>query len=171
MSAGKIFLVLNHYCAIMTTMVYQKEINVSTKGFCDVIDITTFVSDIVSDSKAQEGIVVVFTISSTSAITTIEHEPNLLKDFEELMERLAPQDKKYHHGATWGDPPARDLSAAIGGHGDNGFSHLRASLIGPSVAVPISKGKMTLGTWEQVVFCDFDNRSRERKIIVKIVGE
>ncbi|MDA2935940.1 secondary thiamine-phosphate synthase enzyme YjbQ [Patescibacteria group bacterium AH-259-L05] len=138
-------------------MTYQEEISVSTKGFCDVVDITDRVSDIVSDSKIKEGIVVVFSTSSTSAITTIEHEPNLVKDFEELLEKIIPKNKQYHHGATWGD--------------DNGFSHLRASLIGPSLAVPISKGKMTLGTWENVVLCDFDNRSRERTLIVKVVGE
>lgn len=138
-------------------MTYQKQINISTKGFCDIVNITDQITDIISDSKIDEGIAVVFTTSSTSAITTIEYEPNLIKDFEELMEKLAPKDKKYHHGSTWGD--------------DNGFSHLRASLIGPSVTVPISKGKMTLGTWEKVVLCDFDNRSRDRTLIVKIIGD
>lgn len=138
-------------------MVYQKEFNVSTKGFCDIIDITSQISDILIESKINQGVAVVFVTSSTAAITAIEYEPNLVKDFQEFMEKLIPSNKKYHHGATWGD--------------DNGFSHLRASLIGPSMAVPVSKGKMTLGTWEQIVLCDFDSKNREREIAVKIVGE
>lgn len=138
-------------------MVYTDKIILSTKGFCDIIDITEEVEKILDKSGIKEGIATVFVVGSTAGITTIEAEPNLIKDFQELLEKLAPQDKKYHHGDTWGD--------------DNGFSHLRASLIGPSISVPISNGKMTLGTWQQVVLCDFDNRPREREIIVKIIGE
>lgn len=138
-------------------MVYQKEFKVSTKGFCDIIDITPQVSEILNKSKVEKGIAVVFVTGSTAGITTIEYEPNLIKDFQEFIEKLIPKDKKCHHGAAWGD--------------DNGFSHLRASLIGPSLAIPVDKGQMTLGTWQQIALCDFDNRSRERKIIVKILGE
>ena len=138
-------------------MVYQEEFNLSTKGLADIIDITGRVREILDKSKIKEGVVVVFCKGSTAALTTIEYEPNLVKDFQEFLEKIIPQGKGYHHGATWGD--------------DNGFSHLRASLIGPSLSLPVEKGKMILGTWQQIVFCDFDNRPREREVIVKILGE
>ena len=138
-------------------MVYQEEFNLSTKGLADIIDITGRVREILDKSKIKEGVVVVFCKGSTAALTTIEYEPNLVKDFQEFLEKIIPRAKRYHHGATWGD--------------DNGFSHLRASLIGPSLCVPVEKGKMILGTWQQIVFCDFDNRPREREVIVKIIGE
>jgi len=138
-------------------MVYQKEFNLSTKGFCDIIDITSQVNDILLESKVEQGIIVVFVTGSTAGITTIEYEPNLIKDFQEFIEKLIPRDKKYHHDNTLGD--------------DNGFSHLRASLLGPCLSVPINNGKVVLGTWQQIALCDFDNRQRERKIIVKIIGE
>lgn len=138
-------------------MIYRAEFNLRTKGFADIIDITGQVSDILTESKIKEGIAVIFVQGSTAGITAIEYEPNLIKDFQEFLEKVIPRDKNYHHGATWGD--------------DNGFSHLRASLIGPSLAVPLENGKMILGAWQQIVLCDFDNRSRQRRIIVKIIGE
>ncbi len=137
-------------------MVHQDEFNLSTKGFSDIIDITSQAEEVLNESKIKQGIVLVFVQGSTAGITTIEYEPNLVKDFQEFIEKLIPQNKKYHHDATWGD--------------DNGFSHLRASLIGPSIALSVENGKLVLGTWQQIVLCDFDNRPRQRKIIVKIIG-
>ena len=138
-------------------MTYQKKINLSTKGLTDIIDLTSRVADILTESKIQNGVVIIFITGSTASITTLEYEPNLVKDCQEFIERLIPRDKKYHHDATWGD--------------DNGFSHLRASFLGPCLSIPISKGKMSLGTWQQIILCDFDNHSRKRQVIVKIIGE
>ncbi len=138
-------------------MVEDKEISIKTKGFCDIIDVTREVSDIVSKSKIENGIATIFCPHSTAGITTIEYEKGVLTDFKELIEKVIPQNKTYHHDKTWGD--------------GNGFSHLRASLLGPSLSVPISDKKLILGTWQQIVFCDFDNRPRERKIQIKIVGD
>jgi secondary thiamine-phosphate synthase enzyme len=138
-------------------MIKNREITLSTKGFCDIINITEKVSDFVSKSKIKDGIVVVFCAHSTAGLTTIEYEEGILTDLKELIEKLVPQDKSYHHDKTWGD--------------GNGFSHLRACLINPSLVVPILDGKLVLGTWQQIVFCDFDNRPRERKVIIQIIGE
>ena len=138
-------------------MVFQDEIKLSTEGFCDVKDITSEVNEIIVKSKIKEGIMVISVIGSTAGLTTIEAEPNLIEDFKEFWEKLIPRDKNYRHNQTWGD--------------DNGFSHLRSSLLGTSVCFPVSEGKMLLGTWQQVVFVDFDNRPRQRKMVVKIVGE
>jgi len=137
--------------------IYQKKIQLSTKGFADLVDLTGRVEEIVSQSGIKEGIVVVFCTGSTAGVTTIEYEPNLVKDFQEWLEKIIPQNKQYHHGATWGD--------------DNGFSHLRASLLGPSLAVPLDKGRLTLGRWQQIVLCDFDNRERNREVVIKIIGQ
>jgi len=130
---------------------------VSTKGFCDIIDITSRVEEAVKKSGVKEGICIVSSPGSTIGITTIENEPQLLKDFKELMEKLVPSDKKYHHDDVWGEA--------------NGFSHLRSSLIKPFLTVPVESGKLVLGTWEQIVFVDFDNRPREREILVKVFGK
>jgi secondary thiamine-phosphate synthase enzyme len=130
---------------------------VSTKGFCDIIDITSRVEEVVRKSGVKEGICIVSCPASTIGITTIENEPQLLKDFKELMEKLVPSDKKYHHDDVWGEA--------------NGFSHLRSSLIKPFLTVPIENGKLVLGTWQQIVFVDFDNRPREREILVKVFGK
>lgn len=130
---------------------------IQTKGFCDVIDVTFKVQNFVRKSQIKNGLVCVFISGSTAGVTTIEYEPNLVKDFQEAMERLVPQNKKYHHRKTWGD--------------DNGFSHIRASLLGPSLAVPLKDGKLYLGTWQQIVVCDFDNRERQREVIVEIIGD
>ncbi len=130
---------------------------VSTKGFCDIIDITSRVEEAVRKSGVKEGICIISSPGSTVGITTIENEPHLLKDFKELMEKLVPSDKKYHHDDVWGEA--------------NGFSHLRSSLIKPFLTVPVENGKLVLGTWQQIVFIDFDNRPREREILVKIIGK
>jgi len=130
---------------------------ISTKGFCDIIDITSRVEEAVEKSGIEDGICIVSCPGSTIGITTIENEPELLKDFKELMEKLVPSNKKYHHDDVWGEA--------------NGFSHLRSSLIKPFLTVPVENGKLVLGTWEQIVFVDFDNRAREREILVKVIGK
>lgn len=137
--------------------VYSDEIRLSTSGFCDVRDITPELKKIVGDSELKEGILSVILAGSTGGITTIEHEPGVLKDLCEVLEKITPSDKTYHHDAAWGD--------------GNGFSHLRSALVGTSMSVPFSKGKLILGTWQQVVFIDFDNRSRNRTLHVQLVGE
>ncbi len=138
-------------------MIKNKEIKLKTQGFCDIINITDKVSDFVEKSKIKDGIALIFCAHSTAGITTIEYEEGILADLKELVEKLIPQDKSYHHDKTWGD--------------GNGFSHLRASLVNPSLAVPIIDKKLFLGTWQQIVFCDFDRRPRERKVIIQILGE
>jgi len=130
---------------------------ISTKGFCDIIDITSRVEEVIKKSGTKDGICIISSPGSTIGITTIENEPQLLKDFKELMEKLIPSDKKYHHDAVWGEA--------------NGFSHLRSSLIKPFLTVPIENGKLLLGIWQQIVFVDFDCRPREREIIIKIIAE
>ena len=128
---------------------------ISTKGFTDIIDITSRVAEVVKKSKVRDGICLISCPGSTAGITTIEYEPELLKDFKEFLEKIVPSDKEYHHDKVWGEK--------------NGFSHIRSALIKPFLAVPIEEGKLVLGTWQQCVFIDFDNRPREREIMVKII--
>jgi secondary thiamine-phosphate synthase enzyme len=132
-------------------------IKISTKGKDDVVDITSKVADIVSGSKIKSGLANVFVSGSTASVTTIEYEPGLIKDIKKLGERIAPSDEDYAHNDTWGD--------------GNGHSHIRASVIGPSLTVPFSGGKLMLGTWQQIVVVDHDTRERSRQIAVQIVGE
>lgn len=128
-----------------------------TKGLNHMRDLTGEIEESLSRSGLRDGIVTVFVPGSTGGLTTIEYESGLVKDFSELMEKVVPSGKNYHHDARWGD--------------GNGFSHVRASLIGPSLTVPFSSGKLILGTWQQVVFVDFDNRPRNREIILQFLGE
>lgn len=128
-----------------------------TKGFCDIVDITPRVQREVERARVRQGLATLFVSGSTASITTIEHEPGLVRDLRECLERLVPSDRRYHHDDRWGD--------------DNGFSHLRASLLGPSLQVPIENGRLTLGTWQQIVLLDFDNRPRQREIVLQILGE
>ncbi len=128
-----------------------------THGFTDILDITGEVQQLVKESGLENGSVLLFVPGSTGGLTTIEYEPGLLQDLPELFEKLIPSNKPYHHDRTWGD--------------GNGFSHLRASLIGPSLNVPFTNGRLTLGTWQQIIFIDFDNRPRHRQIVVQIIGE
>jgi len=137
---------------ILTAKLTQK-----TQGFCDIIDITAKVRDLIEKEKVQRGQMTLFVSGSTAALTTIENESGLVQDLKEFVEKLIPSDRRYHHDERWGD--------------DNGFSHLRASLFGPSLAVPIENGRPLLGTWQQVVLLDFDNRPRTREIIVQLIGE
>jgi len=138
-------------------MNYLKKFTISTKGFCDIIDVTDRVAEIVSQSKIKNGLAVVFVTGSTAGVTTLEANANLEADLCEALEMIAPRDKKYHHDKKWQD--------------GNGFSHVRAALIGPSISIPIIKSQMQLGTWQQIVLCDFDNKSRQRDVLVQIVGE
>lgn len=130
---------------------------ISTKGFCDIIDITQKVKEEVKKSKVKDGFCLIFCPGSTIGITTIEYEGELLKDFKELMEKLVPSNKRYFHDNVWGEA--------------NGFSHLRSSLIKPFLIVPIEEGELVLGTWQQIVFIDFDSREREREILIKVFGQ
>jgi secondary thiamine-phosphate synthase enzyme len=115
------------------------------------------VSEIVAKSKAKEGCVNVFCCGSTAIVSTIEHEPNLVEDVKDALQKIAPYHGNYRHHETWGD--------------DNGAAHVRATIMGPGITVPFSKGKLILGTWQQIAVLDFDTRPREREVVVQIVGE
>ena len=134
-----------------------KKITESTAGFCAIIDITAKLKEHIQRANIRAGTATLFVSGSTAALTTIEHEPGLIEDLKEFVEKYIPSDRRYHHDDRWGD--------------DNGFSHLRASLFGPSLAIPIENGAPSLGTWQQVILLDFDNRPRTREIIVQLIGE
>lgn len=139
-------------------MTHTGRFHVSTRGQTQVIDITGSVQEIVAGSGVLDGIVLVFVVGSTASITTTEAEPGLMNhDLKQFFDRVAPDNLRYLHEETW--------------HDDNGHSHVRASLLGPSVGVPLIEGRMALGTWQQVVLIDFDTRAREREVIVQIVGD
>ena len=128
-----------------------------TTADTDIQDLTHDVAQILVQSGVREGQVLVFTPGSTAGITTIEFESGVVFDLEQAIERLAPRDMHYDHDARWGD--------------GNGYSHVRAALLGPSLAVPVIDGQLQLGTWQQIVLCDFDNRPRDRRIVVQVMGE
>jgi secondary thiamine-phosphate synthase enzyme len=129
-----------------------------THGDTHVIDITTQVQQAIGQASVRDGIAVVFVIGSTAAITTTEAEPGLVNhDLKAFYDRIAPDDIDYRHEQTWGD--------------DNGHAHVRASSLGPSIAVPLVGGRLTLGQWQQVVLIDFDTRPRRREVVVQLVGE
>lgn len=130
-------------------------ISVSTKGRRDVIDITPKIQDLIVDNNVKDGIVTVFVAGSTAALTTIEYEPGLKKDMDIFLERILPYALDYNHHNTW--------------HDDNGAGHLQATLLGPSITVPIVNGDLTLGTWQQVILIDCDTRPRQRRIVAQIV--
>jgi len=129
----------------------------NTKGDTDIIDITSQVSQKLKESGLTQGSVLVFVPGSTGALTTIEYEPGLVKDMRDALNRLIPGELEYAHNRKWGD--------------GNGHSHVRASMLGPSLIVPFNDRSLMLGTWQQIVFLDLDNRSRSRKVIVQITGE
>lgn len=137
--------------------IITEKIELNTRGNTDIIDITNKVQEKITESGLKEGNVLIFAVGSTAALTTIEYERGLLRDLPELVEKLIPSNRPYHHDKTWGD--------------GNGYSHLRASLIGASIQIPFSKGHLLLGTWQQIIYIDFDNRARQRKVIVQIFGE
>ena len=139
-------------------MVETKKLQIKTKGNCDIVNITEDVSEAISQSPIRNGAVTVFNVGSTAGITTTEYEPGLVNyDLEALFERIAPQSIRYEHEETW--------------HDDNGHSHVRATLLGPSLNVPIVDGQMTLGTWQQIILIDFDTRGRTRTVVCQIIGE
>ena len=137
--------------------VISDSLSLSTRGFNDMKDLTVDVSRKISDHGLKNGIVNLFVPGSTGGLTTIEYESGLVQDFSEFMENIIPSSRTYHHDAKWGD--------------GNGFSHVRASLVGPSLTVPFSNGTLNLGAWQQIVFIDFDNRSRSRTILLQFIGE
>ena len=132
-------------------------ITLKTSARDEVIDVTEKVREIVSKSKIREGLACVFVVGSTAAVTTVEHEPGLVTDMRGAMDRLYPKSIDYEHHQRWGD--------------GNGHSHIRASFVGPSLTVPIVDGNLVLGTWQQIVFLEFDNKPRTREITVQIVGD
>lgn len=137
--------------------IVTKTIGVSTKGHTHIVDLTDQLSSCLHDENMKDGNLTVFVSGSTAAVTTIEYEPGLLKDLPEILENIAPVGKRYHHDDTW--------------HDGNGYAHIRASLMGPSLTVPFSKGRLLIGTWQQVVLIDFDNRPRKREVVVQLMGE
>jgi len=137
--------------------VVTKEITLQSRGNCDIIDITSEVAKRVEKSGTDNGIVILFVVGSTAGLTTIEYEPNLVSDFKDMWDRVIPQGIPYEHDKTWGD--------------GNGHSHVRASTLGASLTVPFMKKRLALGTWQQIIFVDFDNRPRSRKIAIQILGE
>jgi secondary thiamine-phosphate synthase enzyme len=137
--------------------VVTKDITLQSRGNCDTIDITSQVAGNVERSGINNGTVTLFVVGSTAGITTIEYEPNLLSDFNDMWDRVIPQNIAYEHNKTWGD--------------GNGHSHVRASTLGASLTVPFVNKRLTLGTWQQIILVDFDNRPRSRKIAVQILGE
>jgi secondary thiamine-phosphate synthase enzyme len=137
--------------------VISQEINKQTKGNCDIINITDDVKDILINSKIKNGVCTIFSIGSTAGITTIEYEPGLLKDLPNLLDKLIPSTSRYHHDDTWGD--------------GNGHAHLRSALFKTSFSIPVVNSELTLGTWQQIILIDFDNRHRTRRIVIQIMGE
>jgi secondary thiamine-phosphate synthase enzyme len=138
-------------------MVETRNIRFNTESDTDVVDVTKEVREVLAESSITHGVVVVFIPGSTGALTTLEYEPGLVQDMAELFEKLAPKDQYYHHEERW--------------HDKNGHSHIRASLVGPSVSIPFRDKRMMLGTWQQIVFVDFDVRARERELVIQIMGD
>jgi secondary thiamine-phosphate synthase enzyme len=137
--------------------IISDSVTISAEGFNDMKDLTPMVSQKLAASRLKDGLVNIFIPGSTAGLTTIEFEPGLVEDFSRLMEKIAPDNIPYNHDKRWGD--------------GNGFSHVRASLIGPSLTVPFSGGRLNLGQWQQVVFVDFDNGPRTRTILFQFLGE
>jgi secondary thiamine-phosphate synthase enzyme len=138
-------------------MVITKRISLETKGNGDILDITRAVAQEVAGTDITSGTVTVFIAGSTAGVTTVEYEPGLVADLQSLWERLAPQKIPYQHDRRWGD--------------GNGHSHVRASLLGASLVVPFNNKKLILGTWQQIIVIDFDNRARSRQVVLQIMGE
>ena len=138
-------------------MVFGEYLSIKTKGFSDIKDITGEVQKIVQKSRIKNGLVNIFAVGSTASITTIEYEPALVEDVKEQLESFIPSTMRSRHSQTWGD--------------DNGFSHMRATFMGPGLTAPVSGGSVVLGTWQQIVVIDHDNRPRSRKIFIQVMGE
>ena len=138
-------------------MVFGREVVIETEGFSDIANITNEVDGIVAESGLKNGLVNIFVVGSTATVSTMEYEPALAEDIRDQLEEFVPSDKHTRHSQTWGD--------------DNGFSHIRATFMGPGITIPLDKGKMVLGKWQQIVLIDHDNRPRSRKIFVQVIGE
>lgn len=138
-------------------MVTNRKLSLKTSGNCDIINITSQIAEEVAGAGINSGIATVFVVGSTAGVTTIEFEPGLVDDFKNMWARLIPKDIPYHHDRAWGE--------------GNGFSHVRASLMGASLTIPFVNKTLTLGTWQQIVLVDFDNRPRSREIVVQLIGE
>ncbi len=138
-------------------MIVSKKIAVKTRGNDDTLDITAGVERAIAESNLSSGVVTLFVVGSTAALTTIEYEDGAVSDLGRAIERLAPRGMEYEHHLRWGD--------------DNGHSHVRAALLGPSLSVPFVGGRLTLGTWQQIILIDCDTRPRQREIVVQIIGE
>ncbi|MCM8796045.1 MAG: secondary thiamine-phosphate synthase enzyme YjbQ [Candidatus Omnitrophica bacterium] len=137
--------------------IINQKIILNTQGNPDLIDITGKIKELLESTGLKKGNITIFVVGSTAGITTFEYEPGMIKDMEELYERLIPKNRHYAHDDTWGDA--------------NGFSHLRAALQGPSLVIPFVDGQLMLGEWQQLVLAEFDNRPRKRQIVVQIIGE
>jgi secondary thiamine-phosphate synthase enzyme len=138
-------------------VIFSETISLKTKGFSDITDLTDHVGEVLKRSRIENGLVTVFCPGSTGAITTIEYESGVLKDLQRALEKIVPSDIPYEHDKRWGD--------------GNGFSHVRAALMKPGLSIPLIRGRLTLGTWQQIILIDFDNRSRMREIFVHVIGE
>jgi secondary thiamine-phosphate synthase enzyme len=136
--------------------IVSKEITIAAKGFSDIKNITEHVREFADESGFSEGLIHIFPIGSTASISTIEFEPALVQDMKDKLDEFAPHDQTTRHGETWGD--------------DNGFSHMRATMMGPGITVPLHKGKPVLGTWQQIVIFNHDNKSRDRRIFLQVMG-
>ena len=137
--------------------IYSKEININSEGFSEITNVTGEVEKAARESGFSEGLIHIFPIGSTASISTIEYEPALVEDMKDKLEEFAPKDQQTRHGDTWGD--------------DNGFSHMRATMMGPGITVPLHDGKPVLGTWQQVVIFNHDNRNRDRRIFLQVLGK
>lgn len=137
--------------------VISSQIDLSTKGDAEVLDITGQVAERLSSASLSDGVVTIFSPSSTSALTTLEYESGCISDLQRLFDEIVDPKRPYAHNARWGD--------------GNGHSHIRAALLGPSLSIPFTEGRLALGTWQQIIYVDFDNRSRQRRLVIQIVGE
>lgn len=137
-------------------MIKTKKVGMKTRGFNDIINLTEYAREFVSENSFLEGQLLVFIAGATAAISTIEYEPGLIQDLPEMLDRITPMNKQYHHDDTW--------------HDGNGYAHLRSALMGPSLIIPVADGKLDLGTWQQIILIDFDNRPRSRSVTFQFTG-
>ena len=137
-------------------MISTQDIYIKTQGFSDIHDLSLKVDAVIRDSEIREGFCHVFAVGSTASISTMEYEPALVRDIREKLEEFASESMRSHHSQTWGD--------------DNGFSHIRSTFMGPGITVPVRDGRCILGTWQQIVLLDHDNRPRDRHVVVQVVG-
>ncbi len=137
--------------------IFSKDISISSEGFSEIKNITSEIENVAAESGFKEGLIHIFPVGSTASVSTIEFEPALVEDMKDKLEEFAPKDQQTRHGDTWGD--------------DNGFSHMRATMMGPGITVPLHQAKPVLGTWQQVVILNHDNRKRCRRIFLQVLGK